>query len=276
MRTKTSRTSQKNGLCIGFNDHRFMPLTFPLGKIPQTQSAVKMHTTSGCSWKHSIPYLDYQRKVSDVTILDPLVTKRVHLLLRSWVSRLCSIAHIHSSQAFFITRTKSNFQCRRLYSHTVKKALGVLSDQPSCLQGFYSAKKLSGKGATYSILHKETQKHLTFFNNNFTLQPQQSPVIQMQMKIELFFKWIKQHLHIKAFMELPKMPSKQQIWIAISTYVLVAIVQKTFKPGRKSLHYFTDIKHHAFRETTQFYRVLSDKPTILTKKQSCIQLNLFN
>ena len=250
---------------------------FPWAKFRKHKAAVKMHTLLDVHG--NIPSLIWitNGKVSDVTILDSLVIEAgaFYLLDRGYLD-FARLHNIHSSQAFFITRTKSNFQCRRLYSHTVKKALGVLSDQTVMLTGFYSAKNYPEKVRRIRYYDKETQKHLTFLTNNFTLQATTiARLFKCRWKIELFFKWIKQHLHIKAFYGTSENAVKTQIWIAISTYVLVAIVKKRLNL-EESLYTILQILSITLFEKHPILQVLSDKPNDIDKEQSCIQLNLFN
>jgi IS4 transposase len=126
-----------------------------------------------------------------------------------------------------VTRTKSNFRFRRLYSRPVDKSTGVQSDQIIVLEGFYSHKAYPDKLRRIRYFDTEQNKRLIFLTNNFTLPALTiAKLFQCRWQIEIFFKWIKQHLRIKAFYGTTENAVKTQIWIAIAVYVLVAIVKK--------------------------------------------------
>ncbi len=157
------------------------------------------------------------------------------------------------ASAFFVTRAKSNFVFKRLYSLPVDKSTGVLSDQIITLSSFYPNKWYPDKLRRIRFHDVKNNKRLVFLTNNFSLS---SPVIaelyRCRWQVELFFKWIKQHLRIKAFYGTTQNALKTQIWIAISVYVLVAIVKKTTKSGRQPLQNSTDSQRQRFRENAAF------------------------
>jgi len=249
---------------------------FPWAKFRKHKAAVKMHTLLDIHG--SIPSFIWitSGKVHDVTILDSLAIEAgsFYLLDRGYLD-FARLYKVHSSQAFFITRTKCNFQYRRLYSHPVKKTLGVLYDQTVALTGFYPAKSYPDKLRRIRYYDKETKKHLTFLTNNFTLQPKTiARLFKCRWKIEQFFKWIKQHLHIKAFYGTSENAVKTQIWIAISTYVLVAIIKKRLNLDA-SLYTILQILSVTLFEKSPILQVLSENLSDIDKEQTCIQLNLF-
>ena len=137
--------------------------------------------------------------------------------------------HIDQSDAFFIIRAKDCLDFKRIYSHQTDKNKGVRSDQTIRLNGFYAAKEYPGKLRRIKFYDKENDRSLIFLTNNFKLQATDiAQLYKHRWKIELFFKWIKQHLKIKSFWGRTENAVKTQIWIAISIYTLVAIAKKKF------------------------------------------------
>src|SRR6266542_4323916 len=129
--------------------------------------------------------------------------------------------------AFFVVRTKSNVLLQRRYSHPVDKSTGVRSDQTVILSSYESASVYPDALRRVSYVDPETGKRLKFLTNNFALPPLTiAQIYKQRWQVELFFKWIKQHLRIKAFYGTSENAVKTQIWIAVSVYVLVAIVRK--------------------------------------------------
>jgi hypothetical protein len=134
---------------------------------------------------------------------------------------------MHLSSAFFVTRAKSNFNFKRLYSHSVDKASGMQCDQTILLKNFYARKDYPEKLRRIRYYDVEEDSRLVFITNNFTLPTLTvTKLYKCRWQVELFFKWIKQHLRIKKFFGTSENAVKTQIWIAISVYVLVAIVKK--------------------------------------------------
>ena len=248
------RTSQKNGLCIGFNDHRFMPLTFPLGKIPQTQSRCQDAHTSGCSWKHSIPYLDYQREsIRCHNSGFPCDRSGCILFARSWVSRLCSIAQHSFFPGFLHNPNKKQFPMSAfIFSYRQKSSWSSFRSNRHAYRVLFS-KKLSGKGATYSILRQRNSETSDVFNQQFHAASHNNrPVIQMQMEDRTVFQMDQTASAYQSLLWNFRKCRQNTNLDCNLNLCFGSDRQKTFKPGRKSLHYFTDIKHHAFRETPNF------------------------
>jgi hypothetical protein len=129
--------------------------------------------------------------------------------------------------AFFVIRAKSNFRFRRLYSHPIDKKTGLKCDQTILLTGFYPSKGYPEKIRRIKYHDAETNKTLVFLTNNFSLPALTiTQLYKSRWKVELFFKWIKQHLRIKSFFGTTENAVKTQVWIAVSVYVLVAIIKK--------------------------------------------------
>src|SRR5436305_5653973 len=159
------------------------------------------------------------------------------------------------SSAFFVVRTKSNVLLQRRYSHPVNKSTGVRSDQTVILSSFESALVYPDALRRVSYFDAQTNKRLKFLTNNFTLSALTiAQIYKCRWQVELFFKWIKQHLRIKAFYGTSENAVKTQIWIAVSVYVLVAIVRKRLELEVSLYQNSTDSERHALRENTHFMR----------------------
>ena len=170
-------------------------------------------------------------KMHDVNILDyiTIIADSFYILDRGYVDYE-RLYRIHKTEAFFITRAKKNMDFERIYSANVDKTTGVKCDQTIKLNGFYVSKDYPEKLRRIKYYDTEKDKTLTFLTNNFELDPLK---ISMPHKhrwfIEVFFKWIKQHLKIKTFWGRSENAVKTQIWIAISVYVIVLIAKKKLK-----------------------------------------------
>jgi hypothetical protein len=201
---------------------------FPWALFRKKKGAVKLHTL--IDLRGNIPTVVFitHGKVHDVNILDALVIEAgaIYVIDRGYLDfqRLCTI---HQSSAFFVTRAKSNFDFKRLYSKPVDKSAGVLCDQIVTLQGFYARKSYPDKLRRIKYHDAVKNKNLVFLTNNLILPALTiAEIYRCRWQVELFFKWMKQHLRIKAFYGTSENAVKIQIWIAISVYVLVAIVKK--------------------------------------------------
>jgi hypothetical protein len=201
---------------------------FPWAKFRKHKGAVKMHTLLDLHGNIPTFISITDGKVADVNILDEIfpeagafyVMDRGYIdFERLYVFTLCS--------AFFVTRTKSNILLQGRYSHSVDKTTGVRSDHTVILTAIDSAKAYPDPLRRVSYLDVKTKKRLKFLTNNFVLPALTiAQVYKARWQIELFFKWVKQHLRIKAFFGTSENAVKTQIWIAVSVYVLVAIVRK--------------------------------------------------
>ncbi len=167
-------------------------------------------------------------KVHDIHILDDLIPEpgSFYVMDRGYLD-FARLYHFTLCSPFFVTRSKTNLKFRRIYSHPIEKSLGLICDQTIVLANADSAKDYSEKLRRISYYDAENQKKLTFLTNNFILSAITIALLyKSRWQIELFFKWIKQHLRIKAFYGTSENSVKTQVWIAISVYVLVAIVKK--------------------------------------------------
>jgi hypothetical protein len=250
---------------------------FPWAKFRKHKAAVKMHTLMDLHGNIPSFIQITSGAVHDVNILDslPIEAGAYYLLDRGYLD-FSRLHNIHSSQAFFITRTKANSQFRRIYSHSVKKSLGIISDQTVMLTGFYSAKNYPDRLRRIHYYDKDSQRHITFLTNNFSLAATTiAKLFKCRWQIELFFKWIKQHLHIKAFYGTSFNAVKTQLWIAIATYVLVAILKKRMSI-EASLYNILQILSVTLFEKRPLLQVLSEGNVEIDKEHICNQLNLFN
>ena len=204
---------------------------FPWANFRKTKGAVKLHTLLDLCG--NIPTFIYisDGKLHEVNTLDllPIEPGAFYVMDRGYLDfqRLYPFAH---GGAFFVIRAKSNLKCRRLYSHPVDRATGVICDQSVLLTGYYQAKHYPEKLRRVKYYDAATEKTLVFLTNNFALPALTiAELYRCRWQVELFFKWIKQNLRIKTFYGTSENAVKAQIWIAISVYVLVAIMKKRLK-----------------------------------------------
>jgi hypothetical protein len=201
---------------------------FPWARFRRRKAAVKMHTL--LDLRGNIPAFIRitDGKVHDVNVLDQIVPEAgaFYVMDRGYID-FQRLFVLTLSAAFFVVRTKSNLLLQRRYSHPVDKRTGVRSDQTVILSSFESASVYPDPLRRVSYYDAETNKRLKFLTNNFTLPALTiARIYKQRWQVELFFKWIKQHLRIKAFYGTSENAVKTQIWIAVSVYVLVAIVRK--------------------------------------------------
>ncbi len=166
--------------------------------------------------------------VHDVNALDKLAieTGAFYIMDRGYVDYE-RLYHMHQSSAFFVTRAKDNFAFRRIYSDKVDKTTGLRCDQTIVLTGYYAQKNYPGKMRRIKYYDKEINKLFVFITNNFSLDALLiTQLYKARWNVELFFKWLKQHLRIKAFYGTSQNAVYTQIWIVVSVYVLVAIIKK--------------------------------------------------
>jgi IS4 transposase len=183
---------------------------------------------------------------------------------------------IHTCKAFFVTRAKDNMNYRRLYSHPVDKTKGVIYDQTIMLNGYYAAKDYPEKMRRIKFYDEHTGKVLVFLVNNFHLAATEvAQLYKHRWKIELFFKWIKQHLKIKSFWGHSENAVKTQVWIAVSVYVLVAIAKKKFML-QQSLYEILQVLSISIFEKMPINQLFQQTKLQYFKEQNHNQLNLFD
>jgi len=249
---------------------------FPWARFRKTKAGVKLHTL--LDLRGNIPSFVTitDAKVHDVNILDQLIpeTGAIYVMHRAYLD-FDRLYTMEQCSAFFVTRTKTNTNFRRLYSNRVDKSTGVQCDQIIVLTGFYARKSYPEKLRRVRFLDSETGKRLHFLTNQFTLPSVTiADLYRCRWQVELFFKWIKQHLRIKAFYGTSENAVKTQIWIAITTYVLVAIMKKRLKLDL-SLYTILQILSISLFEKKPIVQAFT-RPSYTTEiAADCIQLNLF-
>jgi Domain of unknown function (DUF4372)/Transposase DDE domain len=204
---------------------------FPWAKFRRRKAAVKMHTLLDLHGNIPTFIRVTSGDVHDVNILDEIMPEAgaFYVMDRGYIDFQRLFVFTLSS-AFFVVRTKSNVLLQRRYSHPVDKSTGVRSDQTVILTSFESASVYPDALRRVSYFDAETNKRLKFLTNNFVLPAGTiAQIYKCRWQVELFFKWIKQHLRIKAFYGTSENAVKTQIWIAVSVYVLVAIVRKRLR-----------------------------------------------
>ena len=204
---------------------------FPWAKFRGHKAAIKMHTLLDLHGNIPTFIRITSGNVHDVNLLDEILPEAgaFYVMDRGYIDFQRLFVFTLSS-AFFVVRTKSNVLLQRRYSHPVDKSTGVRSDQTVILTSFQSASVYPDALRRVSYFDAETNKRLKFLTNNFVLPALAiAQIYKCRWQVELFFKWIKQHLRIKAFYGTSENAVKTQIWIAVSVYVLVAIVRKRLR-----------------------------------------------
>jgi len=204
---------------------------FPWARFRKTKGAVKLHTL--LDLRGDIPTFIWitDGKVHDVNVLDHLIPEpgAIYIMDRAYLD-FQRLYQLHQSSAVFVTRSKTNTALRRIYSHKVDKATGVKFDQTVALTSYYSKKDYPEKLRRIKYFDAEKGRSFIFLTNQFTLPAITiAELYRYRWRVEIFFKWIKQHLRIKNFYGTSENAVKTQIWIAVSTYVLVAIMKKRLK-----------------------------------------------
>ena len=249
---------------------------FPWARFRKTKAAVKLHTL--LDLRGSIPTFIHisDGKLGDVNILDQLAFEAgsFYVMDRGYID-FARLYGLHQAQAFFVTRAKSNLQYRRVYSHPIDKTTGLRCDQTIRLTGIHPSKDYPIHLRRVKFYDVKHDKLLVFLTNNFDLPALTiAELYRCRWQVELFFKWIKQHLRIKAFFGTSENAVKSQIWIAISTYVLVAIVKKRIKSDA-SLYTILQILSLTLFEKTPLIHLLANTEPIPEKSGMANQLNLF-
>ncbi len=204
---------------------------FPWAVFRTAKTAIKLHTL--LDLRGNIPTFIHisDGKVHEVNILDQLLPEpgAFYLMDRGFLD-FERLYRFHEAGSFFVTRGKSNLKVRRRYSHPVDRTTGLICDQSVVLTGFYSHQGFEAPLRRIRFKDPETAKTLIFLTNNFVLPAFTiTELYRCRWQVELFFKWIKQHLRIKAFFGTSENAVRSQIWIAVSAYVLVAIVKKRLR-----------------------------------------------
>lgn len=249
---------------------------FPWAHFRKAKAAVKLHTL--IDLRGNIPTFIYvsDGKLHDVNVLDilPIEPGSIYVMDRGYVD-FKRLHRITRSLAFFVTRAKSTFSFERIYSHPVDKSTGIICDQTIKLTVPATVKKYPDKIRRVKYRDPETDKVLVFLTNNFELPAKTiADLYKQRWQVELFFKWIKQNLRIKTFYGTSENAVKTQIWIAVSVYLMVAIIRKRLKI-EASLYTILQILSVSVFERTELNQLL----TFYDYKNRCTeqpkQLNLF-
>jgi hypothetical protein len=250
---------------------------FPWAKFRTTKAGIKMHTL--LDLRGSIPsFVEITpANVHDVNILDILIPEpgSFYIMDRGYIDYK-KLYQLHQWLAYFIIRAKDNLNAVRVYSHPVDKSTGLRSDQTIRLKNYYASKNYPEHLRRVRFFDSGHGQNYVFLTNNFSLPALTiAQAYKQRWKIEIFFKWIKQHLRIKSFFGTSQNAVKSQIWIAISIYVLIAIVKKRLKL-KCSLYTFLQILSLTIFEKIDISRLDTKADNMNDFTDSCNQLELFN
>jgi len=250
---------------------------FPWAPFRSTKAAVKMHTL--LDLRGNIPSFIHisDGKLHDVNVLDLMIPEpaAIYIMDRAYLDfeRLFTL---HDAGAFFVTRAKTNSDLRRIYSAPSDRAQGIICDQTVALSGFYSQKNYPHHLRRIRFKDPETGKTLIFLTNLFGPPPTTiCELYKARWQVELFFKWIKQHLRIKKFYGTSENAVKVQIWTAVSVYVLVAIIKKRLNLDA-SLYTLLQVFSVTLFEKIPLNKDLFDTKHIPEDGMTSNQLSLFN
>lgn len=250
---------------------------FPWARFRQTKAAVKMHTL--LDLRGNIPTFIHisDGKMHEVNVTDILIPEAgsFYIMDRGFTD-FARWFVMHQTQAFFVTRAKSNLLFRRVYSRSVDKSTGLRCDQTIALTAPKARKAYPQHLRRIKFYDAEHDKDLVFLTNNFDLPALTiAQLYRCRWQVEIFFKWIKQHLRIKRFYGTTENAVKTQIWIATTVYVLVAIVKKRLNT-EASLYTILQILSLTLFEKTTLDQLLKNTEMQMTTQQNNNQLNLFN
>ncbi|MGM0634693.1 MAG: IS4 family transposase [Bacteroidota bacterium] len=250
---------------------------FPWAKFRKKKGAVKMHTQ--LDLRGSVPtFIEItDGKVHDVNILDLLILEpnAFYIMDRAYLD-FERLYKMHQHQCYFVLREKCNFKYRRVYSRKVDKSKGFKCDQTIKLTGFYSSKNYPEKLRRIKFYDKEKDKTIILLTNNFVYSAEViADLYKERWKIELFFKWIKQHLRIKKFFGTSLNAVYTQIWIAVCVYLLVAIMKKKLKL-KQELYTILQILSVCIFEKVPVNELFKNSKYKSITEGDSKQLNLFN
>lgn len=249
---------------------------FDWAPFRSAKAAVKMHTL--LDLRGNIPAFIHisDGKMADVNVLDilPVEAGAFYVMDRGYLD-FARLYKLHQAGAFFVTRAKSNMSARRVYSANTDRTSGVICDQTIALNGFYASQDYPEHMRRIRFKDPESGKSLIFLTNNTALPALTiAALYKNRWQVELFFKWIKQHLRIKKFLGTSENAVKTQIWCAVSTYVLIAIVKKELQLNA-SLYTLLQILSVSVFEKTQISCALQTDQPVPETPIGANQLNLF-
>jgi transposase len=250
---------------------------FPWAHFRSTKAAVKMHTL--LDLRGNIPSFIHisDGKLHDVHALDLLLPEAgsIYVMDRGYLD-FTRLYALRQAGAFFVTRAKSNLDAHRVYSATTDRAAGIIADQTIALDGYATSKQYPVHLRRVRFRDPESGKTLVFLTNQFALPAATiCALYKSRWQVELFFKWIKQHLRIKKFYGTSDNAVKTQIWIAVSVYVLVAIVKKRLALDA-SLYTLLQVFSVTLFEKMPMAQALSETTTTFEENEMDSQLNLFS
>ena len=250
---------------------------FDWAPFRSTKAAIKMHTL--LDLRGAIPAFIHisDGKMHEVNVLDilPVEAGAFYVMDRGYLD-FARLYKLHQAGAFFVTRAKRGMNARRVYSARTDRTSGVVCDQTIAMNGFYVAKDYPGHLRRIRFKDPESGKTLVFLTNNTTLPPLIiAALYKSRWQVELFFKWIKQHLRIKRFLGTSENAVKTQIWCAVSTYVLIAIVKKELHLNA-SLYTLLQILSVSIFEKTQISCALQPNTNRIISPLMNNQLILFD
>lgn len=250
---------------------------FPWAIFRQRKGAIKLHTLMDL--RGYIPTFIWltDGRFHDVNILDHLIPEpgSIYLFDRGYTDfeRLYTL---HLFGAFFVILAKSNLRFKRIYSHAIDKSSGLQCDQTITLSNYYAQKDYPEKLRQVKYYDSKHDRHLVFLSNNFILSSLQiAELYKCRWRIEIFFRWIKQNLRIKSFYGTSPNAVKTQIWIAISTYVLIAIIKKRLKIDASLYTFMQILSVNIFEKVPILQLVTNDRYRRMDTIPSN-QLNLFD
>ena len=249
---------------------------FPWARFRKAKGAVKLHTL--LNLRGNIPEFIHisDGKLHDVNVLDILIPEAgsIYVMDRGYVD-FKRLHALHQAAAFFVTRAKCNFRCVRRYSHPVDKSTGLRCDQTIMLTGVRTKEDYPETMRRIVYRDLKTKKRFVFLSNNFILPAIAiAQLYKARWQIELFFKWIKQHLRIKTFYGTSENAVKTQIWIAVCTYVLISIVKKRLGLDQ-SLYTILQILSVGLFEKNPVLQMFSDDDPTTETHECRNQLDLF-
>jgi hypothetical protein len=250
---------------------------FPWAKFRKRKGAVKLHTLLDLRGNIPTVIIITHGLIHEVNMLEELTFEAgaFYLMDRAYLD-FPRLHRLHLSSAFFVTRARKRFDCQRLYSSPVDRTTGIMCDQIVTLSNPVPRAGFPDKLRRIRFFDPQQERRLVFLTNNFTLPPLTvAQLYRSRWQVELFFKWIKQHLRIKKFYGTSENALKTQIWIAISIYVLVAIVKKQLKL-EGSLYRILQILSITLFEKTPILEALSLSNCEMELTTPCKQLTLFH
>ena len=250
---------------------------FPWAPFQQSKAAIKLHTL--LDLRGNIPAFIHitSARWHDSWVLDELIPEpgAFYVMDRGYID-FARLHRLTRRAAFFVVRGRANFRFRRLYSHAIDKQTGLICDQTIVTTGQHSATDYPDKLRRVRYRDADTGKTFTFLTNNFTLPAITiARLYKCRWQVELFFKWIKQHLRIKSFYGTSQNAVKTQVWIAVSAYLLVAILKKRLDLDA-SLYTILQVLSLTIFEKTTLLQILTESKNPFHNHHHANQLNLFD